>query len=148
VAVFQVTDEWANYLATSGGAGSPDVDGDTYKAVLSNVAPTKAGTQLIGTITQITGAGSYAPVTLTGISWAETGAGSGIWQFSSAAFAWTASGANFDTARYIAIYDDTPTVPADPVVGFLDYGTTFVVTDGSTFTVTPGANGIYRITVS
>lgn len=148
MATFQVTDEWANYMAVSGGAAGVDVDGDTYKAVLSNVAPTKAGTTILTDITQIAGTGGYAAVTLSGITWAETGAGTGIWQFSSNAFSWTASGADFATARYIAIYDDTPTSPVDPVVGFLDYGTTFVVTNGSTFTVTPGANGIYRVTVS
>lgn len=145
---FQVVDEWANYIAVSGGAAGVDVDGDTYKAVLSNTAPTKAGTQVLADITQIAGTGGYAAVTLSGVTFAETGAGTGIWQFSSSAFSWTASGADFATARYIIIYDDTPTTPADPVVGFLDYGSTFVVTNGNSLTVTPGANGIYRITVS
>jgi len=148
MATFQVVDEYANYLAVSGGANGPDVDGDTYKAALTNSAPTKAGTQVIADITQIGGTGGYAAVTLSGVSFAETGAGTGIWQFTSSAFSWTASGADFGTARYVVIYDDTASTPAKPVVGFLDYGTTFVVTNGNTFTVTPGANGIYRITVS
>jgi hypothetical protein len=30
----------------------------------------------------------------------------------------------------------------------VDYGTTFVLTDGNTLTVTPGANGILRLTVT
>jgi hypothetical protein len=37
---------------------------------------------------------------------------------------------------------------ADPLIGYLDYGSTFVVTDGNTLTVTPGANGVWRLTVS
>lgn len=52
------------------------------------------------------------------------------------------------TARYIVIYDDTPTSPADPLIGYLDYGTTFVVTNGNSFTVTPGGSGIFRMTVN
>lgn len=148
MATFQVVDEFANNLAGGGGTGFIDLPGDTFKAVLTNVAPTKAGTNLLAGITQITGAGGYAAVSLTGVGFTETGAGTGVWEFDSSPFAWTASGADFDTARYVVIYDDTPTSPADPVVGYLDYGTTFVVTNGATFTVTPGANGIFRVTVS
>jgi hypothetical protein len=145
MATFQVTDEWANYLSST---KTIDVDADTFKAVLTNTAPTKAGSQVLADITQIAATGGYAAVTLTSVTFAETGAGTGIWQFSSAAFTWTASGADFATARYVAIYDDTPTSPLDPLVGYLDYGTTFVVTNGNSLTVTPGANGIYRTTVS
>lgn len=147
MAVFQVVDEFANYLAASGGAAGLDINGDSYLAVLSNVAPTKAGTQILTDITQIAGTGGYAASALSGITWAETGAGTGIWQFSSNAFSWTASGADFATARYVAIYDDTPTSPVDPVVGFADLGS-FVLANGFTLTITPGANGILRITVS
>jgi hypothetical protein len=146
MANFQVVDEWANYCNTA--STKPDLDSDTFKAVLSNTAPTKAGTQILSDITQIAGTGGYAAVTLGSVTYTETGAGTGIWKFDSAAFAWTASGADFATARYIIIYDDTPTSPADPVVGYIDYGTTFVVTNGNSLTVTPGANGIYRTTVS
>lgn len=142
MATFQVTDEFANFL----GKKRDDLSADTFKAVLSNVAPTKAGTQVLADITQIAATGGYAAVTLSGVTWAETGAGSGIWQFTSAAFSWTASGADFATARYISIYDDTST--NDDVVGFLDYGAAFVVTNGNSFTVTPGGSGVFRITVN
>ena len=146
MATFQVVDEWYNNQSTP--STKPDLDSDTFKAVLTNSAPTKAGSQVLADITQIAATGGYAAVTLSGVTFAETGAGTGIWQFTSSAFSWTASGADFATARYIVIYDDTPTSPADPLVGYLDYGTTFVVTNGNSFTVTPGANGIYRATVS
>lgn len=141
MATFQVVDEFANHL----GEKLIDLSSDTFKAVLSNVAPTKAGTSVIGDITQIAGTGGYAPVTLTGVAWAETGAGTGIWEFTSDAFAWTPSGAAFEAARYMAIYDDTAT--NDAVVGFVDLGS-FTLADGATLTVTPGANGIFQQTVS
>lgn len=142
MATFQVVDEFANFL----GKKRDDLSADTFKAVLTNTAPTKAGTQILTDITQIAATGGYAAVSLSGVTWAETGAGTGIWQFTSSPFSWTASGADFATARYVVIYDDTST--NDDIVGFVDYGTTFVVTNGNTFTVTPGANGIFRMTVS
>lgn len=148
MATFQVVDELANHLGGGSGTGFIDLAADTFKAVLTNTAPTKAGSAVLADITQIAGTGGYAAVTLSSVTFTETGAGTGIWEFDSAAFSWTASGADFATARYIVIYDDTPTSPADPLIGYLDYGTTFVVTNGNSLTVTPGANGIFRITVS
>lgn len=142
MATFQFTDEFANFIAKK----RDDLSADTFKAALSSVAPTKAGTQVLADITQIAATGGYAVVTLASVTWAETGAGTGIWQFSSAAFAWTASGADFASARYVTIYDDTST--NKDVVGFVDYGSAFVVTNGSTFTVTPGGSGIGRLTVN
>lgn len=102
---------------------------------------------MLADITQIAGTGGYAAVTLASVTFTETGAGTGIWEFDSAAFSWTASGADFATARYVVVYDDTPTSPADPLLGYLDIGS-FTLANGSTLTVTPGANGIFRITVS
>jgi len=142
MATFQVVDEFANFV----GKKRDDLSADTFKAVLTNTAPTKAGTQVLADITQIAATGGYAAVTLSGVTWTETGAGTGIWAFTSSAFSWTASGADFATARYVAIYDDTST--NDDVVGYVDYGTTFVVTNGSSFTVTPGGSGIFRMTVN
>ena len=142
MATFQVVDEFANYL----GKKRDDLSADTFKAVLTLTAPTKAGTQVLADLTQIAATGGYAAVTLTSVTWAETGAGMGIWQFGSAAFSWTASGADFASARYVAVYDDTST--NKDVVAFADYGASFTLTNGNTLTVTPGANGIFRMTVS
>lgn len=142
MATFQVVDEFANFL----GKKRDDLSADVIKAALCLTAPTKAGTQVLADVTQIAATGGYAVVTLSGVTWAETGAGTGIWQFSSSAFSWTASGADFASARYVVIYDDTST--NKDVIGFLDYGASFTVTNGNSLTVTPGANGIFRMTVS
>lgn len=139
--------EYGNYLLSGGGAAGLD-DSDTIKAVLTNTAPTQAGSQILTDITQIAGTGGYAAVTLSGVSFAETGAGTGIWQFTSSAWSWTASGADFAAARYAVLYDDTPTSPADPLICFIDYGSAFTLLNGNSWTWTPGANGIFRITVT
>ena len=145
MATFVVTDEFANYLATK----EINAAADTFKAVITNSAPNQATNQVLADLTQIAGTGGYAAVTLTGVTYTETGSGTGIWEFDSAPFAFTATGADFATGRYIYISDhDTATTPDDPLVGYFDYGTTFVVTDGNSLTVTPGANGIARVTVA
>jgi hypothetical protein len=145
MATFVPVDELAEYLGTA----QIHNDSHTFKAVITNSAPNQATDATLAGLTEIASTGGYADATITGNSWTETGAGSGIWEFDCNPFSWTASGADFATGRYIYIYDDTPTSPvADPLIGYLDYGSTFVVTDGNTLTVTPGANGVWRLTVS
>ena len=139
---FQVTDQAAAYL----GDALVDFNSHVFKAALCLTAPTKAGTTNLASVTQIAATGGYAPVTLTSVTYAETGGGTGIWQFSSAAFEWVASGANFASAQYMVIYDDNGA--GKEVLGFLDYGAPFTVQDAQTLRYTPGANGIFRITVS
>ena len=141
MATFQVVDEFVKNLSNK----LIDMDSDTWKAVITNTAPTKAGSALLADLTQIAATGGYAAATLGSVTFSETGSGTGIWEFDSAAFSWTASGAAFATGRYIAIYSDTST--GDCLLGFADIGS-FTLADGATLTVTPGSNGIARITVS
>lgn len=53
---------------------------------------------------------------------------------------WTASGGSFGPLRYIALYNDTPTSPLDPLISWWDYGSSVTVNDGETFTVDFGAS--------
>ena len=46
----------------------------------------------------------------------------------------TASGA-VGPFRYVYIYNDTPTSPADPLIGYYDYGSSISLSTGETFTV-------------
>ena len=81
------------------GNGAIDLDSHTFKAVLSNSAPSQSADDELADITQIANGNGYTTggVTLTSVTWAETGAGTGIWQWSSADFSWTASGATLQT---------------------------------------------------
>jgi len=57
----------------------------------------------------------------------------------------TASGA-VATFRYVVIYNDTPTSPADPLVGWYDYGSDVTLANGETFTIDfDGTNGVLQI---
>jgi len=46
----------------------------------------------------------------------------------------TASGA-VATFRHVELYNDTPTSPADPLIGWYDYGADVTLASGETFTV-------------
>lgn len=137
-------DEFKRYLAD----GTIDLDSHSFKAMLTNTAPNTGTDTIKANITEISAGNGYTAggATLTSVTWAETGAGSGIWQWSSADIVWTASGGSIGPFRYVVFYDDTPTSPADPLVCVLDYGSPVTLADTNSFTVDVGANGIFRLT--
>ncbi len=47
----------------------------------------------------------------------------------------TSSGGTTGPFRYVFIYNDTPTSPADPVIGYYDYGSAITLADTETFTI-------------
>lgn len=103
------------------------------KIVLTNTAPT-ASNAVLADITQVANGNGY---TTGGISVGTiTGAqSSGTFKLTGGTDpVWTASGAGF-TARYAVLYNDTPTSPADPLIGWWDYGSSVTLAAGETFTV-------------
>jgi len=46
----------------------------------------------------------------------------------------TASGA-VAAFQYVVLYNDTPTSPADPLIGWYDYGSAVTLANGETFTI-------------
>lgn len=119
----------------------------SMKVGLSNTAPVAATNTVWANITEITPGNGYTDdgMTLDSEAWAETGAGTGIWQFTASDEVITASGGSIGPFRYPVVYNDTPTSPADPLIGYLDYGSSITITDGNTFTLDIGANGIFRV---
>lgn len=58
----------------------------------------------------------------------------------------TASGGSVAAFRYIGIYNDTPTSPADPLICWFDYGSALTLADGETLTLDfDGTNGLLQI---
>ena len=53
---------------------------------------------------------------------------------------WTATAGGFGPFRYVVLYNDTPTSPADPLIAWWDYGSAITVNVGETFTVDFGAS--------
>lgn len=73
----------------------------------------------------------------------------GVTTMTSAAFSWTASGGSL-VFRYVVFWNDTPTTPADPLIGYIDVtgSGNFTLNDTLTFTVTPTASGWWQATVT
>ena len=53
---------------------------------------------------------------------------------------WTAGAADWNTFRYVVLYNDTQTSPVDPLIAWWDYGTGLVLGNGETFTVDFGSS--------
>lgn len=47
----------------------------------------------------------------------------------------TASGGSVAPFRYVVIYNDTPTSPTDPLIGWYDYGSDLTLANGETLTL-------------
>jgi hypothetical protein len=59
----------------------------------------------------------------------------------------TASGGAVGPFRYVVLYNDTPTSPANPLIEFWDYGSDITLAAGETFTIDFSAsNGVLQIT--
>lgn len=114
---------------------------DTWKAVIHTDAPVVATDATLSDLTQIGGSNGYT----TGgenITFNSTRSG-GTLTATAADVTWTATGGNLGastTGRYISIYDDTPTSPADPLMNSYDYGGVFTVASGESLTVDFGAS--------
>jgi hypothetical protein len=114
---------------------------DTLKVALTNTAPNVSTHAVLADITQLsTGSGytggagggsdtqndstrSGATVTVTGVD-----------------VVFTASGGTIGPFRYVVLYNDTPTSPADPLIGYWDYLSSITLADGETFTTDFGAS--------
>lgn len=68
---------------------------------------------------------------VTGITWEHT---TGTVHFTANDLVLTASGA-VATFRWVFLYDDDPTSPADPLISYYDYGSDVTLANGETFTI-------------
>ena len=110
-----------------------NLQADTLKVMLSNVAPV-ATNSVKADITEIAAGNGYSAggTTATVASSAQT---AGTYKLTLNDVVFTASGGSIATFRYVVLYNDTPSSPLDPLIGWYDYGTTLVITSGNTFTV-------------
>jgi hypothetical protein len=96
----------------------------------TNASAPVATNSVIADITQI----SYTNLSsriVTGITWEHT---TGTAHMTATDLVLTASGA-VATFRWVGLYDDDPTSPADPLIGFYDYGSDVTLANAETFTI-------------
>lgn len=122
-----------------------DLGADTLKVLLTNSAPSASNT-VKADLTEISGGNGYTAGgnAATVSSSSQT---SGTYKLVLADPAtWTASGGSIGPFRYAVLYNDTPSSPADPLIGWWDYGSSVTLAAGETFTVDfDGTSGVLTI---
>jgi hypothetical protein len=110
--------------------------GHVLKVYLSNATPSASADAIKTDLAEITNQNGYtAPVdtqndiSRSGITTSVTGVDIVI----------TATGA-VGPFQYAVLYNDTPSSPLDPLIGWWDYGTPVTLANGETFTVDFGAS--------
>lgn len=110
----------------------------TLKIYLSNATPDAAADSVRADLAEISAGNGYT----TGgediqNAYSESG---GTGTLTGTDVTWTASGGTIGPFRYVVLYNDTPTSPADPLIGWWDYGSSITLQDGETFTTDFGAS--------
>lgn len=117
---------------------------DTLKVMLTNTAPVATNT-VFADLTEIAAGNGYAAGG-TAATISSSAQSSGTYKLVLADVVFTASGGTIGPFRYAVLYNDTPTSPADPLIGWWDYGSAITLNDTETFTVDfSAANGVLQI---
>lgn len=112
--------------------------GDTLKIYLTNATPDAALDAVKADLAEIGTGNGYSAggvdmqndMTETGGTATITGVDATI----------TASGGSIGPFRYAVLYNDTPVSPADPLIGWWDYGSAITLLDGEALTLDAGAS--------
>ena len=94
-----------------------------------------ATNSVLADVTQI----AYTNLSARVITVSSSSQTSGTYSLVPADLVLTASGA-VATFRYVVIYNDTPTSPADPLICWYDHGSDVTLANGETYTLDFGAN--------
>jgi hypothetical protein len=110
------------------------------KVALTNTAPiaTNATYAALTAPLATTNLSGATPFNVTTTSATQT---SGTLNIVLADLTLTATGA-VGPFRYVVLYNDTPTSPADPIVGWYDYGSSVTMASAETFLIDFAANSI------
>jgi hypothetical protein len=111
-----------------------NLGGDTLKVMLVNSPAPVATNGVKADLTEIGAGNGYSAggstVTVTASSHTT-----GTYSLVGNDLVFTASGGTIGPFRYAVFYNDTPTSPADPLIGWWDYGSNVTLNDTETFTV-------------
>ena len=124
--------------------GVHNLNTGTIKIALTNSAPNAATHTTLSDVTQISNGNGYT----TGGDDAQndTSRSGGTTTVTAVDVVWTASG-SVGPFRYVVAYNDTPTSPADPLIGWWDYGSSISLASGDTLTVDlDQTNGLFTVT--
>ncbi len=116
---------------------------DTIKVALLAAAnpPSASGDAVLADVTEI----AYTNLSSRDLALTSSGQASGTYKYIPTDLTLTASGGSVAAFRYIVVYNDTPTSPADPLIGWLDYGSDLTLANGESLLLDFGANGLFTL---
>lgn len=136
MATFNRTNQFAEDL----GKGVHVFGTHQLKVALTNTAPTAANATYAALTAPLatTNLSGATPFNVTTTSYTQT---SGVGNLVLADLTLTATGA-VSAFRYVVLYNDTPTSPADPLIGWYDYGSSVTMANTETFVIDFAATAI------
>lgn len=120
--------------------GTHNLGADQIVLALSNTAPGSEGvpptgataTCVLANVTQV----AYTNLSTRNVTTTSSAQSAGTYKLTLTDLVLTASGGAVATFRYVYLYNDTATVPADALIGYYDYGAGGVtLLNGETLTV-------------
>lgn len=134
MAVFNKLNGFVEHLSE----GVHNLGTDQLKLALSSVAPTSETTPptqttsncILANVTEIT----YTGLSSTDVVTTSSAQSSGTYRLVLADLTLSAT-ATVGPFRYIYLYNDSPTSPADPLIGYFDYGANLTLNNGESLTI-------------
>lgn len=126
-----------------------DLESDQIVIALSNTAPSAEasnpatdGNGVLANVTEV----AYTNLSSRNVTTTSSTQTGGTYKLVLADITLTSSGGSTGPFRYVYIYNDTAASPADPLIGYYDYGSSLTLNDGDSLTVDfSAANGVLQI---
>ena len=126
-----------------------DLESDQIVVAMSNTAPGSEasnpaadGNGVLANVTQIT----YTNLSSRNVTTTSSTQTGGTYKLVLADITLTSTGGSTGPFRYVYLYNDTVATPADPLIGYYDYGSSLTLNDGDSLTVDfSAANGVLQI---
>ena len=110
----------------------------------SESSPPTASTAncILANVTQV----SYANCSTRNVTTSSSEQTAGTYKLVCADLTLTASGGTVGPFRYVYLYNDTPTSPADPLICYFDYASSITLNSGETFLIDfSAASGVLTV---
>lgn len=146
MATFNKINGFAEHVAE----GVHNLGSDQLVVALSNTAPGSetpdptvlTADAILANVTEV----AYTNLSSRNITTSASAQSGGTYKLTLTDLTLTASGGSVAGFRYVYIYNDTPTSPADPLIGYYDYGSTLTLADGESLTIDfDGTNGVLTL---
>ena len=111
--------------------GVHNLNTGTLNVYLSNATPSASGDAVKADLAEISTGNGYTGPVDTQNTFAESG---GTATLTGTKVVITATG-SVGPFQYVALYNDTPSSPADPLIGWWDYGSALTLQNGETFSI-------------